>query len=416
MGSQRAVIEKLVYGGQGIATLEDGKKAFVWNALPKEEVLFEVTSRRKDYVQGIATEIIKSSPQRIEPAEPNYLSTSPWQIMTYQAENDHKAQIITETFERAQVQLPEFKFIAGGDQWNYRNKMEYSFWGDDNGLHLALHKRGTRGKEIIEGSKLAKPAVDKVAQALRLQLEQLNIRAGDLKTVVVRTSQRGQTVASLFVKHRNFEALKPPSSLNGLRVYFSNPKSPASVPTKLLQEVGDASLTDTLLGKDFCYNVDSFFQVNIPIFEKALQQIKDKVTDGPVVDMFGGVGAIGGSLGKRQLTVVEADESAISLARINVFQAKVIHATSENALEQINDKSVLIVDPPRAGLHKKVTSYLQQVLPPQIVYLSCNPSTQARDIKLLKNNYDITFFEGYNFFPRTPHIESLAILQRNQKA
>jgi 23S rRNA (uracil1939-C5)-methyltransferase len=94
-------------------------------------------------------------------------------------------------------------------------------------------------------------------------------------------------------------------------------------------------------------------------------------------------------------------------------KAEVIHASSEHAADYIESKSYVIFDPPRAGLHDKVIDRLLEVTPKKIIYLSCNPSTQARDLAKLTNSYTIKSFTGYNFFPRTPHIESLAILEKS---
>lgn len=409
----KVVIEKLVHGGQGLGTLPDGRKVFVWNALPGEEVAVRIIKKRRDYVEAIAEEVTKPSPERIASQEANYLATSPWQIMTYEAENEYKQAIIEEVFAREYVSLPDFDFKAPKEEYQYRNKMEYSFWGDDNGLHLALHKRGSHGKQIVTGSKLAMPAVDLAANAVLAALQKHDIRAGDLKTVIVRANQAGETVASLFVKDENFIKLALPAELKGLAVYFSNPKSPASVPTKLLYKRGDTVLHDALLGKKFEYNSDSFFQVNLPIFEEALSVIKQYIEDKAVTDMYGGVGSIGLSVNDNP-TIVELDDATVAMAKRNATDsgAKVVHASTEKALEYITADRILIVDPPRAGLHKDVVARILETTPKMVVYLSCNPATQARDIKLLKEQYKISFFEGYNFFPRTPHIETLAILQQ----
>ncbi len=406
-------IEKLVHGGQGLATMADGRKVFVWNALPGEEVQVQVIRKKRDYAEAIATKIVMPSNERVEPAESNYLSTSPWQIMTYPAENIEKRSIVQEIFTREHIDLPEFTFTAPNDEWNYRNKMEFSFWGDDDGLHLALHQRGTRGKQILTGSKLALEIVNEAANKVLTELMKHNIRAGELKTLIVRASQDGEVASALFVKNEDFKKLSLPEGISGLRVYYSNPKSPASVATKLLYEEGSALLTDDLMGKTFSYDVNSFFQVNIPIFEKTLSRIAEFAKQRAVVDMYGGVGSIGLSVSE-DVTVVELDDATAAMAKVNAQAtgAQVVIASSEKALEYIVADKLLIVDPPRAGLHKKVVERINTVLPERIIYLSCNPATQARDIKDLLGNYKITFFEGYNFFPRTPHIETLAILER----
>ncbi len=414
MDKEAVRVDKLVFGGQGLAKFANGKKVLIWGVLPGELVRVRVIKNRRDYAEAIAEEIIQSSPERIKPKEINYLSTSPWQIMSFEAENKYKKQIIKEVFRREKVALPEFRFVFNNMPYGYRNKMEYSFWGDEQGLHLALHKRGSRGKNIVSGSALAMQFVDKGANAILKELSKHNVRAGDLKTVVVRASQKGDTVASLFVKIKHFIKLDLPSDIKGLTVNYSNPKSPASVITSNIYELGQVTLTDQLLGTDIEYNSDSFFQVNIPIFNTVLKVIKQHIEGDEVVDMYGGVGSIGLSVASKA-TIVEPDKSAVKMAKINVQNtvSNVVLASAEDALSYILKDKVLIVDPPRAGLHKNVITSILQQTPKQIIYLSCNSTTQARDTTLLKEKYDISYFEGYNFFPRTPHIETLAILQRS---
>ncbi|MET0779842.1 MAG: TRAM domain-containing protein [Candidatus Saccharimonadales bacterium] len=416
MDSVEIVIEKMVHGGQGLGTLPDGRKVFVWGALPGEKVLAKILKGKKSYAEAVVEQVVEPSNVRIAPREENYLATSPWQIVTLEAENDYKHRIVEELFVQAHVPLPKFAMTTAGDSWHYRNKMEYSFWGDDDGLHLALHNRGSHNKSIVQGSELALPALDAAARAIVTELQKYSPRAGDLKTVIVRANQKGEAVASLFVKLESFRKLELPAELKGLRVYFSNPKSPASVPTELLYQVGDATLTDELLGKSFTYDADSFFQVNIPIFEQALQRIADHVTSEDILDMYAGVGSIGLTVAKKQVELVELDPATAGMARLNAatsgLTTNVIETSSEKALESITGKTPVIFDPPRAGLHDKVVWRTLDTLPEQVIYLSCNPATQARDLAKLLEAYELTYFEGFNFFPHTPHIETLAILKR----
>lgn len=409
---EEVTIEKLVHGGQGLATMVDGRKCFVWNALPDERLKVRIIKKKRSYVEALAEEVVEASPERIEPREANYTATSPWQMMTFAAENKYKAEIVRELFAHEKVAIPEFTAVQHTDvEWRYRNKMEYSFWGDDNGLHLALHRRGSHGKQIVQGSALAMPALDAGARAVLAELNTLQPRAGDLKTIIVRCAQNGDVAAALYTKLDSFTKISLPEGVKGLRVYHSNPKSPASVPTRLLYELGDATLQDELLGKPFAYDVDSFFQVNLPIYEKALERIREQVQDGPV-DMYAGVGSIGLSVGAR--TLVELDPATVAMARQNAKDGgeEVVEASTEKALEYIVSDRPVIFDPPRAGLHAKVVERCLEVLPPQIIYLSCNPATQARDLALLQEKYTIEFFAVYNFFPKTPHIETLAVLRR----
>ncbi|HLZ15284.1 MAG TPA: hypothetical protein VKQ34_04850, partial [Candidatus Saccharimonadales bacterium] len=326
-------------------------------------------------------------------------------------------RIVQELFTQAHVPLSDFTMTTAGDEWRYRNKMEYSFWGDDAGLHLALHNRGSHHKSIVSGSALALPAVDAAANALVAELQKGNPRAGDLKTIIVRCNQAGQAVASLFIKLETFRTPALPPELQGLRIYFSNPKSPASVPTKLLHELGDCQLTDTLAGREFTYDADSFFQVNLPVFELALERIRQHLAADQLVDMYAGTGSIGLSVAAQRVQLVEIDPASAAMARINAqaahgLQAEVIETPSEKALEYITADAPVIFDPPRAGLHDRVVARVLDARPPRIAYLSCNPATQARDLAKLQEAYRIDYFEGFNFFPHTPHIETLAILSK----
>lgn len=411
-------IEKLVHGGQGLGVLDDGRKVFVWGVLPGELISVRLTRKKKDYAEGICEEIIQPAPERIKPKEQNYLSTSPWQIMDFITENYWKKAITLELFQQAGMLLPDFEVTHDETIYGYRNKMEYSFWGDSDGLHLALYNRGSHQKQIVQGSALSMPALDKTAQLVLEELNNSDVRAGDLKTLIVRCSQNGRTMVSLFVKKTDLPRLELPTGVQGLRVYFSNPKSPASVPTNLLYELGEPYLTDRLLDKHFVYDSDSFFQVNVPVFELALKRMKELFISQDLVDMYAGVGAIGISLAKKTVNLIELDSATAKMAQLNAknskLKASVIQTSSEQALEYIVAVRPVIFDPPRAGLHAKIINRLLEALPPQIIYLSCNPATQARDLAQLGNAYKLSHFEVFNFFPRTPHIESLAILQSSK--
>ncbi|MGI9028195.1 MAG: class I SAM-dependent RNA methyltransferase [Candidatus Saccharimonadales bacterium] len=415
-------IDKLIHGGQGVGTLTDGtadgktdgKKALVWNVLPGEHVRFTTRKAKSSYVEGIAEEILKPSTEREVPRDELYLSTSPWQMMTYAAENRYKQEILAETIARAGVTYAaEPGFTAPKDPWHYRNKMEYSLYGDDDGLHLALFNRGTHGKRQVTGSSIARPEVDATAQAIRDVLRAANVRAGDLKSLIVRCNEAGECVAALFTRDQKFQVVKELEGLcRGIVVVYSDPKSPASVRTQDLYKFGDISLSDMLLEAAIRYDVFSFFQGNLGIFRTALKEIQAAAGDTPVIDMYSGVGSIGLSLPQTDI-LVESEAANVVWAKKNTgtpWTATVVHASSERALDHIDDKHTLIVDPPRAGLHHKLINHITEVKPPKIIYLSCNPATFARDLQLLQTSYTIKSLNGYNFFPRTPHIEALAVL------
>lgn len=425
-------MEKIVGGGQAIGTLDDGRKAFVWGGLPKELVTIRVTKKKSHFVEGIVTEIIEKSPERITPKDENsYLSTSPWQIMPMSSEQSHKASLIEEAFLLHNITLPEkIKVFTDSVEFNYRNKVEFSWFGDKTGddeketLDLAFFKRGGKGKVTVDGTSLAHPSINKLAIEIRDLLRTKPIVARQLKTLLIRSDQQGNAVWQLYVKDKIENLISDDEakllSAKGGEIIYSDPKSPASRITERLNKFGDTTLSDTILGVAFNYACEGFFQVNIPVYEKALSDMKawiDCNEKMPTLDLYSGVGTIGLTIGGDDVTLVEINEHAVAEMQRNIIKlnrpnAKAILAPSEKSLEYITGEQIVIVDPPRAGLHADVANRLLETEPPRIIYLSCNPVTQARDVSLLQEKYEIVHHQGYNFFPRTPHIEHLVVLDR----
>ena len=416
-------LDSIIGGGQSIGTLDNGKKALVWGGLPGETVEFRVTKKKSSFVSGVVSSVISLSPERVEPLDPNsYLSTSPWQIMSFEAEQHYKAALIEEAFELHDIVLPE-KIIVDSDKRvkNYRNKVEFSWYGDTTDgvetLDLAFFVRSSSGKVPVDSCSLLPDPMIKLAIEIRDMLRKKHIQARSLKTLMIRSNQQGQSVWQLYVKERLHELFSVDEasglSAQGGEVIYSDPKSPASKITKRLMTFGDTVLEDTILGVNFRYSAESFFQVNIPVYEQALRDMQ-KWIDKPVVDLYSGVGTIGLTIGGDNVTLVEANEYAVKEMRENIARlgkkATAVLALSEKSLDYITSGVTVIVDPPRAGLHRDVVDALLAAKPDRIIYLSCNPVTQARDIAYLALEYGIRAHRGYNFFPRTPHIEHLVVL------
>ena len=421
-------LEKIVGGGQALGTLADGRKCFVWGGLPGETVTVRITKKKSHLVEAVVEEVISPSPDRIQPRDPNsYLSTSPWQIMPLEVEQTYKAQLIDDAFALHGVALPAaIDIYCDNVAYGYRNKVEFSWYSEagESGdtLDLAFFCRGSKGKIIVNGTSLARPEINNLARAIRDLLRHKHISARQLKTLLVRCDQSGSCVWQLYVKDRlpeiitTDEAAKLPAQ--GGEVIYSDSRSPASRITERLVCFGNTTLTDTILGVPFCYACEGFFQVNIPVYEQALRDMKEWMPrDLPALDLYAGVGTIGLTIGGDNVTLVEINTDAVREMQRNITElgrtdARAVLAPSEQALDYITGKEIVIVDPPRAGLHPDVIATLLQQLPPRILYLSCNPVTQARDVALLQQNYRIVHHRGYNFFPRTPHSEHLVVLDK----
>lgn len=378
-------IEKLTPTGQGITTLKNGKKLFLWNALPEEEILsYNLIKTKNSFDEGIAIDFKSTSNSRIQPKDEQYLSTSPWQIMTDEFESKQKAGILSELYRN--LYKNKIDFIQSPNTWHYRNKMEYSLYYnfETEKIELAIHPRGSHSKMPIKTSSIEREEIFKKATTIVNTLNQNGDEARKYQSLLLRANQNGEVEGGLFEKGKPHPVFK--------------------------------NLEDNILGKTYSYSPNGFFQINLPIYEIALTHIKklvDAVETNNVLDLYSGVGTIGLSVAEnKNLTLVEIDRSAYKELENNCKNLKntiPVLAKSEDALKFIQPDSVVILDPPRAGCDKKLIDKLIEIKPKKIIYLSCNPITQVRDIELLMlHGAKLNHLEGFNFFPHTPHIESLA--------
>ena len=386
---EKIEIEKIIPGGQGIGTLADGKKIFLWNVLPGETVTnFQITKQKSHYVEGIATEIANPSKFRVAPKDACYLSTSPWQIFDFDYELKEKHALVAESFKQAHVSLDNSEIQptqTDRNEWFYRNKMEYAlFWNHDLAkIELAFHNRGSHGKFPIAQSSLEKPAIFAHAQKIVDDLNANHDEARRYQSMLLRANQAGAISGGLFENRKPHPVFK--------------------------------NLSDNILGQTYSYSPNGFFQINLPVYELALQEIQKHIKTRKVLDLYAGVGTIGLSVARdKDLTLVESNGSAFKELQSNCkdTSAKPVLAKSEEALEYIAPDLTVILDPPRAGCDKQLIEKLLDQTPEKIIYLSCNPTTQARDVKLLEPKYIIERITPFNFFPKTPHIENLVVMAR----
>lgn len=381
-------VDKFIPGGQAICTLPDGKKAMLWNALPGENIIeIKVTKHKSHYLEGFSSIITDPSPHRIQPQDKCYLATSPWQIMDYDYELTQKREILAEIFRQHNVKIPDIPFVKTDENsLFYRNKMEYSLYysHEDAQIHLAFHERGTHRKDPISSSSLERLEIFEYAQQIVSEFNANKSDARQFQSLLLRCNQSGEVSGGLLKKHQPHPNFTP--------------------------------LQDRLLGYEYSYSPNGFFQINLPVYEMALREMQTYIHTTKVLDLYAGVGTIGLCIARdKELTLVECDHSAYQEMQSNcqdVPNATPIFAKSEEALEYIQPDQTVILDPPRAGCHSQLLDKLLTVCPPVIIYLSCNPATQARDTKILTEKYRVAAVAPFNFFPRTPHLENLLVLER----
>lgn len=400
--------------GQGIGTLNSdltinqqtyselaGVKILLWNALPGELITkFQIITQKPHLIEGVALEFEKQSNLRVAPKDAQFLSTSPWQILDEKAELAAKSNILISLFKHLSHTHPiNHQLISNipvhqsPNNYFYRNKMEYSLYynHETEKIQLAVHYRGSHRKMPITNSSLELPAILIRANQIIDELNQTKQEARTFQSLLLRANQAGEVSGGLLVNGKPHPV-------------FEN-------------------LTDTLLGNSYSYSPGGFFQINLPVYEAALLKIKEfLINSNSVLDLYAGVGTIGLSVARDKiLTLVEVNNSAFAELKSNshrIIQTTQnphitpILAKSEEVLDQITFDSSVILDPPRAGCDSKLIKRLCEVRPEKIVYLSCNPITQVRDLSILLEQYHIDSIEAFNFFPHTPHIESLVLLTR----
>lgn len=403
-------IEKLVFGGQGLGRV-DNKVVFVWNALPGEEVVFDYTTQKKNFAEGVAREILVSSPDRVAPRENHFLSCSAWQILSWKKELQYKKELAEEIYKKnGDIVISDLEIISDDQQYNYRNKIEYHFVEKDDQISLAIFLPESHEVVPVEECELARPELNVVAQDILVWLKAEKISSQNLQKIILRCNQGGEVLVGLFLK-KKFNFASYPELKNNLIGFSLWQKS---FRDDLIYTIGQDYLEEKIGNIKLRFGLLSFFQINVPVFYQALEDIKKFVgLKDKIIDYYAGVGAIGLSVGAQEL--VESNREAAGYVKMNIglnkIKAEAICSSSERMVDLISADKTIIFDPPRAGLDKMVIEKILIEKPLKIIYMSCNLATQARDLGLLKNSYNIKFAKLYNFFPRTPHFEGLVVLE-----
>lgn len=413
--------------GMGIST-HNGKQLFVIGGVPGEELTVLQTKKRKTYIQAVVQEVHSPSPYRTQAHEDHYLSCSPLQPFSYDFQLSLKKEMLSKAYkEYAGTSLPITEFFGATETREYRNKMEFSFWNEEGSMYLAFHKRGSPFLKVAlpGGCLLGGKTINDLAYSINLALNTAGISKQDLKVLMVRESKStGKGVALLLVtnKEREYPLKKEqfPAALDGFCIAYSSPRSPAGNIEEVLYSEGNLFLDEEVCGMTIRYPLDGFFQNNIPLFETAIQQMKQHISPAKkMVELYSGVGTIGLLLHDlaEEVIGVELVPSAVEMAAHNakvngIANYTAIHSASEHIDGSLLDATdILVLDPPRAGLHPDVIKMVIERKPKQIIYLSCNPSTQARDYALLREHYSPTHLSGYDFYPNALHLESLLVLE-----
>jgi len=415
---------KIVGEGKSLGR-KDGKVVFSYGVLPGEVALVRVVKEKKNFINAQVVEIKKESPYRIKPLESHYLECSPWQIIDYNKQIEFKKNLIEDIlFQTTKETIKINKFYQSPSIYGYRTKIEYSFTNINNKVDIAFHKRGDCSTKIVldRGCALIDERANRKALDILKEINALNMSSGPLKSLIIRISKRyNKTLSALFLKDKNYNLSLKNADDDGFICVYSNPLSSISSVDEILGVSGDDFITERICGIDFDYGFDCFFQNNIELFELSINEIKNFVKESKkIIDFYCGVGIIGIILSdiSKEVLLVESNGSSINYARKNIIKngirnAKTINIESEKLdFSYFENSDAVILDPPRNGLHKNVIKNIMKSLPPKLVYLSCNPITQGRDLNFFLEKYKIKSSMSFDFYPNTPHMENLVLLER----
>ena len=393
-------VEKLDDFGRGIVKI-DNKVCFVKNALKDEVVNVQITSNKKNFMTGVTSKIIEESPERITPKCKNYDLCGGCNLshMTFNEENNFKIEKVKNIFKKFAGLDIDIKKINYKDEYYYRNKIVLRV--KDN--KLCLLEENSNNTTSVDECLLVNEKINEVISKLKDRVKDEN----EIDKIMIRYSNYSHDVM-----------IKLDGKVNNIDS-FKEICSSLIINDKVIQ---NEFLICSILNKNFYVSYDSFFQVNYDVvnmlYKKIIEVVKNNNSK-RVLDLYCGVGSIGICVCDYvdEVFGVEVVEKAIESANKNKKLNNIdnINFKCGKVEDVINKDNVeydtIILDPPRSGVDKKAIGVLNNSNANLIIYVSCDPITLARDVKLL-DNYKVKEVELFNMFPRTYHCESVCILER----
>jgi 23S rRNA (uracil1939-C5)-methyltransferase len=433
-------IDALAYGGNGVARM-DGYVVFVGGAIPGDRVRAVVTKSKRSYAEARAVEILEASPERI-PATADHPG-APWQVLPYERQLEIKQAQVEEALRRiGHLEHYDLEPIVPAEaQWRYRNKLEFSFGHDpaDGRLICGFHTPG-RFDEIVEvtdcklQSERGNAAREQVVAWCRTQaLSAWDRRSntGVLRNLVVREGRRtGQLQVRLITGPVDLDTAALTEAIDCDALFWT--QSDAEGETTQGGETehlkGAPALEEMLGGLTFTISPEAFFQTNTEMAERLYAvavEFAGLTGTEKVFDLYCGIGTIALTLASRAREVVgvEIIEAAVADAIANARRNEVVNTkffagdirlAMRDLIAEAGKPDLCVVDPPRAGLSQKIVRRIVEAAPKRIVYVSCNPTTLAPNAaQLVEAGYRLVKVRPVDMFPQTPHIECVALLERD---
>jgi 23S rRNA (uracil1939-C5)-methyltransferase len=446
-------IEKLVYGGDGLARLAsdaEGRRmaVFVPFTLPGEKVEATLAPSRNGFARGSLTRVITPSPQRVEPPCPYFTHCGGCSLQhaSYELQLAGQRQVLSETLSRAAVTPPEEIQTLAADPWHYRNRIrlhvhEQPHWqlgylARRSGRLLPVDQCPIAAASLEAALRiLSQPDISALAPS---EISEIELFTNHDESSLLLTAWCIAPRPDFFDRFSAWLAACQQSlpHLAGATAFAE--RTPGFAPT-VVARAGQPVFNYRVAGEDYRVSAGAFFQTNLRLLDALVEHVVSVVAPAPgenIWELYAGVGLFARAIGRRGANVTAVEASPLSakdlarnlsglpgrtvqvaatieqyLSRQAVRPAARPKSPTANASESVPD--AIFVDPPRTGLGKAVTQALSRIASPRLVYLSCDPSTLARDLSaLLDSGYHCEQLTLVDMFPQTGHIESLAVLRR----
>lgn len=412
-------IEKLVPGGDGLAR-HDGKVVFVPFTLPGERVRVRLVEAKKDFARGALVEVLEASPDRAKPPCPVFgrCGGCDWQHIEPAAQLRHKAAMAADAYKRiGGLDLPGLP-IEGGKPWRYRNRVQIHAGPDGRRGFLA---RASHAVVPLADCPIARPAFADLfgappAKAAGRHSAWSHPLPGGREFLI--SEEPGATGPGLALAGVPAGDGPEPQPKDARAAYLREaaPAIPLPWPAG-----SDGPIVAGILGKRIRFDLRCFFQSNLEMTARLIPWALDGLEGESALDLYCGVGLFGAFLADRYKGVVAVEENPISLE----YALGNIGATHDFLRGRVEDlltaergplasarPDCIVVDPPRTGLDKAVGEFLVAKRPADLIYVSCNPATQARDLKtLLASGFALRDLRLFDFYPQTAHVEAVAKLK-----
>jgi 23S rRNA (uracil1939-C5)-methyltransferase len=449
-------IEKLIHGGRGLARV-NGLAVFVEKAVPGDEVRARVFKRKKNHAEARVVELTNPSPFRVKPPCPysGVCGGCTWQFLNYEKQLFFKREHVIESLEHIGqlTNIQVHPVVPSKKIFGYRNKMEFSFsdrrWLLPEELHrkdiskdfaLGLHVPGTFNKVLDTHACLLMPDTgNKLLDDVRHYVRESGIPPYGLKShkgfwrflMLRHASINDEWMVNIITSEEQRQGVQPLADMlyhkyeNITSVVNNINTRKAGIAIGQWERLlaGESFISDKIAEFEFEISANSFFQTNTAgaarLYEvvKAYAGLTGKET---VVDLYSGTGTIPIFLSDsaKKIIGIEISEGAVWDAQKNcqknrIQNCRFICKDIKTGLKDVTDRpDVMVIDPPRAGMHRDVIKTVLSLSPGRIVYLSCNPATFARDLVLLTEGYHVVEVQPIDMFPHTYHVESVARLEK----